>query len=273
MERAIKNLAAVLFFLFVVPVAEACYPDNNLILCWENTEGQGTVIRDTSPSGLNGTLTGGPAWVAGQRPREFNNQYKLSTATYARQGDWAISYSGTPGVETESPATSIFDFSSNKPYMIGLTLQTNQVPPPGASTHGVMEFSDTVGAEGWAITLGDTTGNVRMQHIGASGSNCCSIADTNPHRIFLARSVGNIYTYIDGVFKDLASGQADMATTGAEELQISGVSIASSAQLIGKVGNVAIYNACRCVTRGELDAFARNEYLYWEGLMPSVDGR
>jgi len=240
-------------------------PHPNLILCWQSQEGQGTVTRDSSPSGVNGTLTGGPAWVNAPRPEAIYSNNRSSN-TLANWNGWVIDYPGTDGVKVESAATELFDFSGGgKPFIAAITMQMAEYPNIGFRS--LFSFS-AGGADGWEFEISNASALV-FYFIGVAGSApLLRITDTNPHRLGIAfDGVNTVRGYLDGKFISSFSGMgAGPADSSGGKLAISGTTIASGSVWKGKANNAVVYNFIPSGHIENTDAFMLDEYLYWQGI-------
>lgn len=248
-------------FLFLATTANAaCYPHPNLILCWETQEGLGAFTQDSSLSKLNGTFNGGPAWVRASKPQVFGNT--ADTMTTVNMGDNAISFADSPGIEVVTPATSIFDFSSNRPYIISFSFQAPALPI--AQNETILGYTDGLTGVGWSTHM-NTAGQFVMCHIAAANSVAGpAVTDRNPHRMMVIRNVGNLWRFLDGNPYAAQSGFGDMITLLGGLCGLSRTSISAAGIWSGKAGNVAIYNFSPD-NFAAAKAFAQNEYLYWQG--------
>lgn len=256
-----KALPYFLFFGLIQAAFAACYPDTNLILCWETQEGIGVVTADASRSGLTGTLNGGPAWVKASKPQAFG--HTVTTMTSTNMGDNTISFPGTINVEVDSPNTNIFDFSGNKPYTVAFSFQSAGFPLNDNKC--IVGFTDA-GNNGWGVYM-NTAGQFIIAHIAAANSPASPpITDTNPHRFLVTRNVGTLLLYIDGKRIQTVTGQGDMnPTVGNNPLGLPRLIASATSEWNGKAGNLAVYNMTPGPSPQHADAFAMNEYLYWQG--------
>lgn len=261
------NILAFLFCLMLLPSSSrACMPHPNLVLCWETQEGRGTQTREDSASGLTGTLTAGPAWVAASEPQYFGNTTATSTAV--NMGINTVSFSGTESVVTA--ITPILDFSGNKPYVVAFSFQPASLPLDQNRT--IVSFTG-VGATGWGCYM-DTTGQLIWTHVGVTNSSSFNflITDTNPHRVLAARNGGTVNLYVDGK-PYFTQALADLNTGVSETFGIAQAIISAAGTWNGKAGNVAIYNFFPGPNKSQTDAFAFDEWYYYFGSKATKSAR
>jgi hypothetical protein len=252
--------------LLLIPICMAgaaragCYPHPNLIWCAEAQEGFGSTIRDEGPFGLTGTFVGGAAWVKASRPQSF--AHTAASMTPVEMGNNVLSFPGTIGVEVDTPPTSVFDFSGNKPYVIVFYFQ-----PPGfplTENQTLIAFTDSSSAIGWSIHM-NTEGAFVVAHIGAANSAAGrQVRDTNPHTFAVARNGGTLVTFLDRKLYRIQTGFGDMTSCTNQPLGLARLSISAAGVWSGKLTRIAIYNHSTGPTPEHAAAFLQNVYDWWD---------
>lgn len=235
-------------------------------------EGATTRTKDSSGSrfGMDGTLLETVAWVRASKPMGINQNFSNSSSsgTFVDPGDFMISFPGLSGDEVASPATGNFNFTGTQPFEFGITV-TFPTLAPAASTE---LLSSCQAGQGWQFhyqidrhavfyILGVATYDFGY---GDSTDNGIIVQDLNSHRVFLARNAAHLYLFVDGKpvgDKTLVPGTI---VAGSNPLRVGG-GAGGQGLYAGKASRLAIYNF-PWTTFSEIAAFAKNDYLYWQGM-------
>ena len=167
--------------------------DNSLALYLPFDEGTGTITKDRSSSGKDGTLGGNPTWVAGKRG------YALELDGTGDQVD----VDGFKGVVGNGPITVALWFKST---YNNTTAQQSFV-------------SWGVNGGGLRYTLNFDGGKIRLDNAGGAATTNASYADGLWHHLVTIKSnngnLGNVVHYVDGVVS--ANGGAGGSTFNLRE--------------------------------------------------------
>jgi RNA polymerase sigma factor (sigma-70 family) len=178
-----------------VPAYLALKPDNSgLVLHYALQEGTGTKVRDTSPTGNDGTLAGGVTWVAGPRPGtkallldgqsgrvELAKDVSPWLGKTATVACWIKTTQNGGGSDSSSPA------------LIGTAVpEDNDV---------VWGWLDNTGRIGVAAGAGPAAHGTQ-----ASAQSQQPINDGRWHHVAMTRQAdtGAVTMYVDGVFQSMA---------------------------------------------------------------------
>ena len=261
-------IRAFLALLLFVQSGYACYPHPNLMLCWDMEEGTGLRVKDGagSPFSLDGIMTGSVAWAASTKPRAIVYSNASGSATFVNSGDWTVSFPGTSGADVRSVATPNYNYAGSKPFVMAVTVQLETL----RSATQASFVSCAAAGMGWALYK-DNVDSLNYYVLGVVGNDFAyKILDTNPHRYLLARNPArDVYLFVDGVLWSvnfLATG--DQLNVSDNPLAVGGDQIGLG-EINAKINHLAFYNFNWKLD--ELKVFARNEYLYWQGLKTPED--
>ena len=255
-----------LFVVLLVSNVFACYPHENLMVCWDMQEGKDARVKDSSGKGQDGSMNGAVGWAPGTSPRAVTQFATYSgSATFANTGPTMITFPGTADVDVRNVDTSKFAFTGVTPMIIVITIQPTVLE---AVDNRELVACDASGVGGWQFWH-DNTGlfGIRVITV-AAPTFTYRLADTNPHRAMLARnSLGHTYLFIDGEFKEVMSvASSVLAVTAA--LKVGGDD-GGLGIFTGKANRLAIYNFD--FLDAYIKAFAKNEYRYWQGMNEPMD--
>lgn len=258
-----KTLFAVL--LSAVPaVSWACYPHPNLRVCWDLQEGRGVYIYDSSVNLTTASMMGTTAWVPNTKPRGLKYTNMSGSNTFANTGEWMVSFPALAGSDIRSAKNAAFDFTGSEPFSFGITVQIPALRP--ATDRSIVGSCDT--GIGWELYLENGTDSPVFRVLGVAGHDFLRpTTDTNPHRYFVMRNSNrDLYLFVDGVIHGTSFLASSIIIEAIEPLILAGTMGGLSA-FEGKLNHFSLYTFDFVgKSLDELKAFAKNEYLYWQGL-------
>lgn len=254
-------LRALLAVLLAAGPALACYPDPSMLVCWDMQEGRGTKVKDSNGGPSVGTLNGATVWVPAPKPRALYFTNSSGSNTFVDTGNWMVSFPGSSGADVTSAATPRYNFQG-KPFSVGITFQLAAIRA-GVQTE-VVAAAQT--GQGWAI-LFDSLDKVIYYILGVATMDFLyTVPDTNPHRLLFVRNAArDIFLFIDGkIVPTSFAATTDMINISDNTLDVGGTSVIAGAYA-GKANGLVIYGR-DFANVSQMSAFAKNEYLYWQGM-------
>ena len=198
--------------------------DPDVVFCMDLADGWGTVARDSSKTGANGTLVGGPAWVQQSAARPTWNPTKGSTYAYAHSPPNHIQFTHTAGEHITTVNTTVGDFSGSKPGMLAFVMKQNDSNTPAACNNQVI-WGWGAALGGWRFRMCGGGGYVDALELSITavasicflcenaGQCSCRFPDHNPHSYGVwFDGAGNFLMFQDGKLERTVTGIADFAT-------------------------------------------------------------
>ncbi len=206
-----------LFLLMVCPLTAQA----SLVGYWPMDEGQGTILKDMSGNGHDGTITGTPTWVEG--PAGFHRalQFSSSGASGVNCGRW------NPSAATNR-----------------LTVALWICWIPGSSQYqGVVVDRTSYSATTWCwsieISTTATTASAYFGSMGASAYGLCNLTPNQWQHLVITFDGSNVVSYLDGVEKGKGTAAFGSDTNSTVRM---GTSDGGDNLLSGLLDDVRIYD-------------------------------
>lgn len=246
--------------------------DPSLKLCWDGLEGHGLIVRDGSSLGLNGTLTGGPAWVTSESDNPHSREKDLVFSSSTISWFWGprLSFSGAAGVDVRSADSAVFDSPARmivaitfKPAIFPTNLEQSLVGyGDGTALNGNWQCSILAGGIG-------AVGSFNFRYTGVqnnifTGSGIQKATET--HRVAMVKngdaSADKTYCYLDGIQNGVSVNGAAMTSVGTKRVAMSFSDDGDSSGFIGQLGFLKIWiNREPFRSKEEQDAFMYNDWM------------
>lgn len=243
--------AIILMFLTgqVYGIGLSC-KDPSTILCLFFEDGNGSVVSDSSKSGLTATINGGPAWatqLAGMSGWSSSN-YSVSItsdSTFAQVPPHYLYFVGTSGEDVTTPVTDIFNLQGFSFMIMIIIIPQNLV----VGSISPINFTQGGNSCGWDLetiyTSGDSYVSFTYPGKAEHRMNVPNMFSRKAHSYGLWKDTsGNMDLYFDGKLNTSFSGQLDMSNCGGgSELAIAKIKTGASTEYSGGVGPIQIWGS------------------------------
>lgn len=257
----------------LMPPPFSCSLDPDCLFDMPLNEGWGTRANDYSRNGLTGTLNGGPAIVDGQGSFTGWGTETFSiiptTFTHTPMLGHYIYFIGNTGEDITTAVTSLFEFSSNKPFMFIMTLKFALITLSDSNDASIMNWSQGANLCGFTMEAEHTDPQREKLLIFFPPSIVLywpfDVEDTRPHQYGLWRdSAGNIDLFFDGKRVSQNSGIGDFTScAGGSAMNFAKAKGGASQEWSGGLGGIRFWN--NVVPRSQAPGFFLACYKYYHG--------